>query len=103
MVKWNSGGNHVRRSCSCRKINLSQTVISEVGQETSSCRNDGCQRTDGGIRHDQITSHTYIKAVLSSDKKELVRHSRRGMLHTENKTLESVTGHFAVIRFAAIM
>ena len=77
---------------------------------------------DSDIRLDQITSNIY-KGDVALRKKEvrelvswrveleldrqtvgqLVRRSRRGTLHIKNRTLESVTEHFAVIRFAAIM
>ena len=60
VVKWKSGGNHIRRSCSC-KNNLSQTVLSEVGLMVANKLT---------VISDQITSQTYVKVVLSSDKKK---------------------------------
>ena len=75
VVKWNSGGKHIRRSCSCRKIDLSKTVISEAGKETSSCGNDGCLQTEW-CQMLQNNKRAGYKAMPSADRVSQIERER---------------------------
>lgn len=49
VMTWNSGGKHVRRSCSCRQIDFRQVTNYEVWPQTITCGNDRFKQTDVDI------------------------------------------------------